>query len=69
MYNDYLQVMAASLPFQTPLRRAWRACEGGAVERAARWSAPDVSSGPRVPPVESATATRKRKCIVRAIRR
>lgn len=25
--------------------------------RAVRWSAPDVSSGPRVPPVESATAT------------
>lgn len=56
-----------SLPFRRPLRRAWRACEGDAVGRAVRWSAPDVSSGPRAPPVESATATRKRKCIVPAL--
>lgn len=57
------------LPFRRRLRRVWRACEGDVVGKAVHWSAPDVSSGLRVPPVESATATRKCKCIVRAIRR
>lgn len=56
-----------SLPFRTPLRRVSRACGGDAVGRAGRSSAPDVSSGPRAPPVESATGTRKEQCIVPGI--
>lgn len=57
-----------SLPFRRPLRRVSRACGGDAVGRAGRSSAPDVSSGPRAPPVESATGTRKEQCIVRRYR-
>lgn len=52
-----------SLPFQRPLRQVSRACGGDAVGRAVRSSAPDVSSGPKVPPVESATETRKEQCV------
>lgn len=58
-----------SLPFRKPLRQVSRACGGDAVGRAGRWSAPDVSSGPKAPPVESGTETEKNNTSSRGIDR
>lgn len=42
-------------PFQRPLRQVLRACVVDGVGRGAHWSAPSGASGPREPPVASAT--------------